>query len=94
VEMLLPITERRRGMINDASNQSGGIAPYPLHALKVPTMLVSAEDDLYGTASIARQAASRIPSSRLLIVRNGGHFLLGHDADVWPAVADFLRSNQ
>ena len=91
VAMLLPITERRRGMLNDGRNQSGAEPVYPLHELAVPTLLVSAEDDLYGTAKVARLAATRIPSAKLMIVRNGGHFLLGHDAEIWPAVAAFIR---
>ena len=92
VEMLLPITERRRGMLNDARNQSGAEPPYPLHELAAPTLLVSAEDDLYGTAKVARYAAARIPSAKVMVVRSGGHFLLGHDAEIWPAVAGFIRS--
>ena len=91
VEMILPITSRRRGMINDAHNQSGGERPYAIEMLTVPTMLVSAEDDLYRTADVARHAATRIPNAKLMIVRNGGHFLLGHDAEIWPAVAAFMR---
>lgn len=91
VRMLLPITQRRRGLLNDARNQSGAEPVYPLGDIRVPTLLVSADDDLYHTAAVARHAASRIPESRLLIVPTGGHFLLGRDAEVWPAVADFIR---
>ncbi|HYC52739.1 MAG TPA: alpha/beta hydrolase [Gemmatimonadaceae bacterium] len=91
-QMLLPITERRPGMLNDGRNQSGVEPLYPLEQLTVPTMLVSAEDDLYGTAAVARLAATKIANAELLIVRNGGHFLLGHDAEIWPAVASFIRA--
>ena len=93
VEMIQPITSRRRGLMNDARNQSGGEMPYAIETLTVPTMLVSAEDDLYRTADVARHAATRIPDAKLLIVRNGGHFLLGHDAEIWPAVAAFMRQH-
>ena len=92
--MLLPITERRLGMLNDARNQSGAEPVYPLGDIRAPTLLVSAEDDLYGTAQVARLAATRIADAKVLIVRNGGHFLLGHDAEVWPAVIGFMRATK
>jgi pimeloyl-ACP methyl ester carboxylesterase len=91
IEMLLPISKRRYGMINDARNQSGVEPLYPLTHLTVPTMLVSAEDDLYQTLRVARHAADIIPNARVVAVKTGGHLLLGRGDEVWPPVAAFLQ---
>jgi 2-hydroxy-6-oxonona-2,4-dienedioate hydrolase len=91
IDMLLPISGRARGMLNDARSQSGTEALYPLERIAVPTMLVSAEDDLYKTLRVARHAAKTIPDARLIEFKTGGHLLLGHSRQVWPAVASFIR---
>ena len=91
VRMLLPISARREGLLMDARNQSGGEAPYALEQVSVPTLLVSAEDDLYGTMRVARTAMRRIPDAELLGFPTGGHLLVGRQADMWPRVADFIE---
>jgi 2-hydroxy-6-oxonona-2,4-dienedioate hydrolase len=90
VRMILPVTLRRKGILYDASNQNHE-QPYALDRISVPTLLVSAEDDQYKTLANARVAAARIPNSQLIAFKSGGHLLLDHDADLWPAVADFIR---
>lgn len=94
MRMVLPVRQRYRGMINDAHSQSGTQPRYPIERIAAPTLLISAEDDLYRTIVVARHAAQIIPNARLIEFRTGGHFLLGHDAEAWPAVADFLRDKQ
>ena len=91
LRMILPVRMRYRGMINDANSQSGIEARYPIERVAAPTLLLSAADDLYRTLSVAQYAATVIPHARLIEFETGGHFLLGHDAEVWPAVASFLR---
>jgi len=87
---LLPVTRRRKGILYDARNQMTE-RPYALERITVPTLLVSAEDDLYETLPNARAAAGSIPNARLMAFKTGGHLLLGNDAEIWPAVADFMR---
>jgi pimeloyl-ACP methyl ester carboxylesterase len=91
MRMILPVRQRFRGMMNDAHSQSGTEPRYPIERVSMPTLLLSAEDDLYRTLAVARHAARAIPRARLIEFSTGGHFLLGHDAEVWPAVARFLR---
>jgi pimeloyl-ACP methyl ester carboxylesterase len=90
VTMLLPISARRKGLLMDARNQAGGEPVYPLEELTVPTLLVSANDDLYGTMTVARAAVKRIPGAELLGFPTGGHLLIGRDAELWPYVSDFM----
>ncbi|HEV8339966.1 MAG TPA: alpha/beta hydrolase [bacterium] len=89
MRMLLPITLRRAGLMNDARTQST-LRPYPLDKVKVRTLLVSAADDLFKTLRNARYTAQRIPGAQLIEYPTGGHFLLGHDDDLWPRMARFL----
>ena len=92
VRMILPVSERHLGLRNDAKSQSGREPIYPIARISAPTLLISAEDDLYRTLIVARRAAQIIPGARLMEFKTGGHFLLGHDDVVWPAVAEFLNS--
>lgn len=87
---IMPVSRRRKGILYDAHNQSTE-PPYPLAMVGVPTLLISAADDLYRTLPNARVAAAKIPGARLIAFETGGHLLLGHDAEVWPAVAQFLK---
>ena len=91
IRMILPVTRRREGILYDANNQKSE-RPYPLERMTVPTMLISAADDLYGTLANARAAASAIPGAQLIEFASGGHLLLGRDAEIWPRVADFMRT--
>lgn len=91
VRMLLPVSMRFKGIINDAKSQSGTEAIYPLERISAPTMLLSAEDDLYRTLVVARKMVPRIPGARLVEFKTGGHFLIGRAAEIWPQVAPFLR---
>ena len=88
--MILPVSWRRKGILYDANNQSHE-RPYPLERITVPTLLVSTQDDLYKTLANARVAASRIPNARLIEFQSGGHLMLDQDAELWPAVAEFIR---
>lgn len=91
VRMILPVSMRSKGMINDANGQSGREPIYPLERITAPTMLLSAEDDLYGTLVVARQIKERVAGAQLLEFETGGHFLAGRGGEVWPQVAAFLR---
>jgi 2-hydroxy-6-oxonona-2,4-dienedioate hydrolase len=90
VRMILPVSARRLGVLNEGKTQ-GSARQYPLERISVPTLLISAADDLYRTLPNARQAATLIPHARLIDFATGGHLLLGRANEVWPAVATFLQ---
>jgi 2-hydroxy-6-oxonona-2,4-dienedioate hydrolase len=90
VRMILPVSMRSKGIMNDANSQSGSEPMYALERVTTPTLLLSAEDDLYRTLPVARQMAKRIPDARLIEFKTGGHFLAGHAMEIWPRVAAFL----
>lgn len=62
----------------------------PLEKIAAPTLVVSAEDDLFNTLPTAKFAAASIPGAKLVVYDTGGHLLVGHGEDVKKAVSDFL----
>ena len=87
---ILPVSEREKGIWNDATI-SPVLPRYDLEQIRVPTLLVSAEDDLYGTYPSARYAAAQISGARLVGYPTGGHLLLGHWTEASSEVVAFLR---
>lgn len=84
---ILPVSRRVRGIAADSSTV---IKPWPLEKVRVPTLVVSAEDDLYGTLPGARYTAERIPGCELKVLTSGGHLMLGQGGKVRALVRDFL----
>jgi len=69
---ILPISEREKGIWNDATI-SPSVPRYDLERIGVPTLLLSAEDDLYGTYRSARYTAEHIAGARFVNFPTGGH---------------------
>jgi 2-hydroxy-6-oxonona-2,4-dienedioate hydrolase len=91
IRQIMPVSQRRRGMMYDARNQSGAEGVYPLEEITVPVLAISAADDLYRTLRVARRLAEIVPGAELLEFATGGHLLLGHADTIWPRVAEFVR---
>jgi pimeloyl-ACP methyl ester carboxylesterase len=91
LDAILPVSLRSRGMLNDAT-LAGRPARVDFTKVTVPTLVISAEDDRFGTASTARDIAAAVPGARLVIYPAGGHVWVGHDEDVWAHVARFLAA--
>lgn len=89
---LLPIGARARGIANDG-HHSARPAGTDFSAIAVPTLVLSCEDDRFGTAETARTIASRVPASRLVVYPSGGHVWLGHDADVAEDIVRFVGAS-
>ena len=87
---ILPVSQREKGIWNDATI-SPVLPRYDLEQLRVPTLLISAEDDLYRTYSSARYTAAHIPGARFVGYPTGGHLLLGHWKEASTEVVTFLR---
>jgi pimeloyl-ACP methyl ester carboxylesterase len=87
---ILPISARARGLINDR-RLAGDPQPLPIEQIRVPTLAISVEDDRFGTAAAARHIAATVPGARLLMFERGGHVWVGHDTELFDAVARFLR---
>ncbi|MFN0115164.1 MAG: alpha/beta fold hydrolase [Paracoccaceae bacterium] len=87
---ILPVSARARGLLVDAA-QAGNPSPQALDRVRAPTLAISLEDDRFLTADAARHIAAYVAGARLLIYPTGGHVWVGHDAELFGAVAAFLR---
>ena len=58
----------------------------------VPTLVISSRDDTFAPYRFAAKAAARIPGAKLVSVEGGGHWFMGHDAEVRKAIGAFVHA--
>lgn len=90
LDSILPVSERTHGLLNDM-RLAGDPQPMPLERITAPTLAISVEDDRYLTADAARHIAASVPGARLLLYPTGGHVWIGHNAEMFSAIRDFLK---
>jgi pimeloyl-ACP methyl ester carboxylesterase len=90
LEQILPVSARREGLINETKVVSS-LPRYELENITAPTLVISAEDDLYGTYRGARYSAEHIPGARFIGFPTGGHLLVGHQQELGSEISAFLR---
>ena len=86
---ILPLSGRQKGLRNDIAI-AASLPRYDLEKIAVPTLVISAADDLYGTYAGSRYTAAHIPGARFLGYESGGHMWLGHHQEVLAAARAFL----
>lgn len=89
LDMILPVSRRRDGLINDAKVTSN-LPRYDLERISAPTLTISVADDLFGTYDGARYSARHIPHARFVGYQSGGHVWVGHNEDVVAEIDRFL----
>ena len=67
------------------------LRPAPLERIEARALVVSLEDDLYGTYPAAQYTASHIPGARFMGFPSGGHVWVGHHREIMGTIADFMR---
>jgi 2-hydroxy-6-oxonona-2,4-dienedioate hydrolase len=85
-----PISQREQGLRSD-STVAPSVPRYDLEQIAVPTLVISAEDDLFGTFKGGRYTAEHIPGAHFVGYPTGGHLLVGHGSDVRHELSEFLR---
>jgi pimeloyl-ACP methyl ester carboxylesterase len=90
LEHILPVSPRRLGLLNDAAVTSS-IQRYELERIAIPTLVISAADDLFGTFDVARYTAEHVPHARFIGYTSGGHLLAGRQKEVTFEMAAFLK---
>ena len=90
MELILPVSPRRLGLLNDAAVTSS-LPRYELERIAAPTLVISIADDLFGTYDAARYTAEHIPRARFVGYPTGGHLWVGHHREVMAEIAGFLR---
>jgi pimeloyl-ACP methyl ester carboxylesterase len=85
---ILPLSKRVRGIEVDSR---ADISAWPLERIAVPTLIISAEDDLYRTLPGARFTAEGISGAQLRVLKRGGHLMVGQQGQVREWIEAFLR---
>lgn len=94
---MLPVNDRRDGMIMDASVTNPDMArnydEYPIEDLQVPTIIFHARDDKLADYSAMEQASRRFPNCTFVSFESGGHLMVGHSAEIEAALSEFVNTN-
>jgi pimeloyl-ACP methyl ester carboxylesterase len=89
MERILPLSSRQAGLINDAGIAESLIR-YELERVSVPTLVISAADDLYGTYESAGYTAAHIGGARFIGYASGGHVWVGHHRELMAELRAFV----
>ena len=92
---MLPVRERKAGVILDASITNPDMArnydSYIIEDLQVPTLILHAKDDKLASYADVEKAWDRFPNSTLVSFETGGHLMVGHEEEVKDAVMAFVK---
>jgi pimeloyl-ACP methyl ester carboxylesterase len=92
LNLIFPLKPRREGAIFDGFVSNLAADRFPLEQLTVPTLVINARDDTtFAPYRFAATAADRIPGAKLVTIQSGGHWFIGHDADVREAIGAFVH---
>jgi pimeloyl-ACP methyl ester carboxylesterase len=89
LDRILPVSPRRLGLLNDAAVTST-LHREPLEKVRAPTLVISLDDDGFGTIDGARYAADHIPGARFVHFAHGGHLWVGHQGEVMDLLTQHL----
>ncbi|MEP6969399.1 MAG: alpha/beta hydrolase [Betaproteobacteria bacterium] len=89
LDHILPVSLRAEGLRSD-TQVGKQLSPSPLESIRVPTLVISARDDRYGTYASAQYTASRIAGAKFIGFEQGGHTWVGHDDQVRAAIVELL----
>ena len=89
VANILPVSLRAEGLRSDTV-VGKHLSPSPLESIRVPTLIISARDDQYGTYASAQYTAGHIAGAKFIGFDEGGHTWVGHDDQVLAAIVELL----
>jgi len=89
IRSIEPLSRRFPGVNIDSTPE---LHRLPLESVTVPSLVISARDDLFNTLPAAEFAAGLIPEAKLVIFETGGHLMVGHQREVHDLVRDFLAA--
>lgn len=90
LDNILPVSARAEGLRADSA-VGKHLAPAPLASIHMPTLIISARDDRYGTYASAEYTAGQIPGAKFIGFERGGHTWVGHDAEVRSEIVKLLQ---
>lgn len=91
---MMPISERKTGVVLDAAVTNPDMArnyeTYDIEKLRVPVLIFHAKDDKLANYDDTVNALTRFPDYTFISFEDGGHMMVGHEAEVKGAVTDFI----
>jgi len=66
------------------------LEPAALESIQMPTLVISARDDRYGTFASAQYTANQIAGAKFIGFETGGHTWVGHDDEVRAAIVALI----
>lgn len=91
---ILPVSERSRGMRIDTNMVNPDMArnfeQYPIEEIQTPVLIVGAKDDKLADFKAMTRAFNRFKQATLTAFDDGGHMMLGHEAEVEAALDYFV----
>lgn len=93
---MLPISERKAGVVLDASVTNPDMArnfdTYQIENLQVPVLILHAKDDKLASYDAVSKALYRFPEDTTFVsFETGGHLMTGHTEEVKMAVSEFIE---
>ena len=90
LDHILPVSARAAGLISDTA-ASKHLSPASLQSIHLPTLVISARDDRYGTYASAKYTAGLIADAKFIGFDEGGHTWVGHDDEVMSEIVKLLE---
>ncbi len=89
-----PISLRKDGIF-DANVQFKELSPqdYPIWKIKAPTLIIHAKDDTLQPFYYAQYSKEKIPNSKLISFKEGGHMFFSHHEQIKNEIKLFLEYN-
>lgn len=93
VDGFLPASARHVGLAHDIRSTTPIAPDLPIEQLSMPVMLTATADDPYKTGDILRYSAGRLPTATALLLKTGGHLLIGQDEGIQREIRRFLTAH-
>ena len=89
LDTILPVSSRAAGLRSDSA-VGKHLTPAALDSIHMPTLIISARDDGYGTYASAEYTASQIAGAKFIGFEQGGHTWVGHNDEVMAEIVKLL----
>jgi len=89
LDTILPVSDRAAGLRSDSA-VGKHLAPAALDSIRMPTLIISARDDGYGTYASAQYTANQIAGARFIGFEHGGHTWVGHNDEVMAEIVKLI----
>ncbi len=98
IHTMLPVNERRDGMIIDAKvinlDMARNFDEYPIESLQSPTLILHAKDDKMASYTLMEQGSGRFVNCTFVVFETGGHLMNGHSTEIDAALNKFMDENK